>query len=73
MCLIQNYIQIMKSLCRFDLSKKVKDMMDSGFVFIDKERTDHATVVDVLAHKMGIPDHTNLRLNPNLTRENLIR
>ena len=47
--------------------------MDPRFVFIDKERTDHATVVDVLAHKMGIPDHTNLRLNPNLTRENLIR
>lgn len=45
--------------------------MGPGFVFVDQQRTDQATVVDVLAHRMGVPDHTNLRLDQNLTRENL--
>lgn len=53
------------------LTTKVKDMMDPGFVFVDQERTDSATVVDILAHRMGVPDHTNLRLDQNLTRANL--
>lgn len=53
------------------LSTKVKDLMGPGFVFVDQERTDLATVVDVLAHRMGVPDHTNLRLDQNLTRTNL--
>ncbi|XP_061174614.1 uncharacterized protein LOC133183706 [Saccostrea echinata] len=54
-----------------DLSTKVKDMMDEGFVFVDAERTQKATVVDILAHRMGVPDHTNLRLDQSLTRTNL--
>ena len=58
-------------LCSLSLSTKVKNMMGPGFVFVDQQRTDQATVVDVLAHRMGVPDHTNLRLDQNLTRENL--
>lgn len=58
-------------LYSFALTTKVKDMMDPGFVFVDQERTEYATVVDILAHRMGIPDHTNLRLDQNLTRANL--
>ncbi|XP_062573009.1 protein flp-like [Saccostrea cucullata] len=53
------------------VSTKVKDMMDEGFFFVDAERTQEATVVDILAHRMGVPDHTNLRLDQNLTRANL--
>lgn len=47
--------------------------MDPGFYFVDDERTQEATVVDVLAHRMGVPDHTYLRLNQVLTRANLVK
>lgn len=53
-------------------STKIKDLMDPGFYFVDDERTQEATVVDVLAHRMGVPDHTYLRLNQVLTRANLV-
>lgn len=53
----------------YNLNTKVKDLMDSGFSFVPG--TEEATVVDILAHRMGVPDYTNLRLDPSLTRENL--
>jgi hypothetical protein len=48
-------------------------MMDPDFNFVDETRTQEATVVDVLAHRMGVPDHTYLRLSQNLTRAKLVK
>lgn len=57
------------SFLSYNLNTKVKDLMDSGFNFVPGR--EEATVVDILAHRMGVPDHTKLRLDPSLTRENL--
>ncbi|XP_063430603.1 gigasin-6-like [Mytilus trossulus] len=53
----------------YNLNTKVKDLMDSGVNFVPGK--EEGTVVDILAHRMGVPDYTNLRLDPSLTRENL--
>ncbi|XP_061190679.1 uncharacterized protein LOC133198657 [Saccostrea echinata] len=54
-----------------DLSTKVRDMMEVDFVFFDEERTQNANLVDVLAHRIGSPEHNFLRLDSSLTRADL--
>ncbi|XP_061190245.1 uncharacterized protein LOC133198116 [Saccostrea echinata] len=56
-----------------DLSTNIREMMEGGFVFFDKERTQNANLVDILAHRMGNPEHDFLRLDPSITRADLPR
>ena len=52
---------------------RVKDVMPPDFAFYDELRTEHATIRDLLSHRMGIPSHNRLRMQSTLTRQTLYK
>lgn len=59
--------------CSLTLGTKVKDVLNDDSIFKDYLRAKYTTIEDLLAHRVGIPSNNNIRLDDQLTRENLAK
>jgi len=61
---------------RWTWDTAIREILGSTFRLWDKERTDHVTLRDLLAHRVGIPSNFNallVGLPENMSRTELIR
>ena len=57
----------------FTVDTPLREVFEEDSLFKDELLSRHATIRDLLAHRMGIPSNNAIRLDTNLTRENLIK
>lgn len=57
---------------RYTLDTTVREILGDDFYFYDALRTNHATVRDLLAHRLGISSNNYVRLQEGFTRDNMV-
>lgn len=58
---------------RYNVDTPLRVVFNDDNLFKDDLLSRHATIRDLLSHRMGIPGNNAIRLDTNLTRENLIQ
>ena len=58
---------------RYSIDTKLKVILNNSKLFSDENLSANATVRDILAHRMGLTEYNNMRLDSDLTRTNLIK
>jgi CubicO group peptidase (beta-lactamase class C family) len=55
------------------LTSTVRDVVGGGFSFNDSQRTQYATIEDLLAHRLRVPENSEFRFNPQIDRHELLK
>lgn len=58
---------------RYNVDTPLRVVFNDDNLFKNDLLSRHATIRDLLSHRMGIPGNNAIRLDTNLTRENLIQ
>nr|XP_022332950.1 uncharacterized protein LOC111130330 [Crassostrea virginica] len=66
-------LKLLDEKSSFTVDTPLREVFEEDSLFKDELLSRHATIRDLLAHRMGIPNNNAIRLDTNLTRENLIK
>ena len=53
---------------RFNWTTRVRDILGDDFRFATEDLTEHATLRDLLSHRLGTPTHNDVRLRDDFSR-----
>lgn len=66
-------LKLLKENSKYNVDTPLCVVFNDDNLFKDDLLSRHATIRDLLSHRMGIPGNNAIRLDTNLTRENLIQ
>ncbi|CAG5136035.1 unnamed protein product, partial [Candidula unifasciata] len=54
------------------LSSTIREVVGNNFCFNDTQRTEYATIEDLLTHRLRVPGNDEFRFNPKIDRQELL-